>query len=256
MIDLKKAKREINNYTKQYDLENDRIKVKIAHIQRVAQNSKKIAESLNLEKEDIELSELIGLLHDIGRFEQARIYNTFVDRNSVNHGELGVKILFEDRLIDKIIEDRQYDDIIKKSILNHNRNPKNVETSNERELLHSKIIRDADKIDILYILTFGKKEVAWEKADLSEETITDEIYREFIEEKSIDYSKRKTSADILVSHFAYIFDIYFKCSLKIIEENRYLEKVYNRFTFKDELTKKRIDEIYNIAVDYIDKKIK
>ena len=252
MIDIKKAKQEVNKYINKYDIDNDRIKTKVAHIGRVANMARKIAENLNLEKEDIELAELIGLLHDIGRFEQVRIYNTFVDRDSVNHGELGVKILFEDRLIDKFVEDRQYDDIIKKSILNHNRSPKNIETSSERELLHSKIIRDADKIDILYILTFGKKEIAWEKADLSNDTISDEIYREFIEEKSIDYSKRQTSADILVSHFAYIYDINFKCSLKIIKENKYLEKIYNRFTFKDELTNKRINKIYNIAKEHVE----
>ena len=45
------------------------------------------------------------MLHDIARFEQVKRYHTFVDRNSVNHGELGVKILFEEGLIRNFIEE-------------------------------------------------------------------------------------------------------------------------------------------------------
>ena len=48
--------------------------------------------NLNLEKEDIKLAELIGLLHDIGRFEQLKRFNTFVDKKSINHGEFGGEI--------------------------------------------------------------------------------------------------------------------------------------------------------------------
>lgn len=72
----------------------------------------------------MELAELIGLLHDIGRFEQIKRYNTFIDKNSINHGQLGVKILFDDNQIRRFIKDSKYDDIIKTAILNHNRSPK------------------------------------------------------------------------------------------------------------------------------------
>ena len=36
-----------------------------------------------LYEEDIILAEAIGLLHDIGRFEQIRTYHTFIDKDSV-----------------------------------------------------------------------------------------------------------------------------------------------------------------------------
>ena len=115
------------------------------------------------------------MLHDIGRFEQVRLYHTFNDGKSVNHAEIGVKILFEDGLIREFIEDKQYDEIIKIAILNHNRQA--IETGlTERQLLHSKIIRDADKIDIYYSLTIYSKEAVWESKDLSNDIISDEIY--------------------------------------------------------------------------------
>ena len=206
---------------------------------------------MKLSKEDIQLAQLIGLLHDIGRFEQVKRYNTFVDKNSINHGQLGVKILFEEGLIRNFIENNQYDEIIKTSIINHNKNPKDVKTSNDKELLHTKIIRDSDKVDIIYFLTFENKKAAWEKDDLSDDIITDEIYREFIEDKEIDYTKIVTSADILVSHFAYIYDFNYKYSLEIINRNNYFEKIYKRFYFKDKQTQERIDNIYKIVEKYI-----
>ena len=44
---------------------------------------------------------LLGLLHDIGRFEQVKRYNTFNDSQSVDHAELGADILFKEGLIDR-----------------------------------------------------------------------------------------------------------------------------------------------------------
>ncbi len=250
-IDIKEAKQAFKEYVKKYNPDDEKIKMKISHIERVSQIAKRIAIQQNLSEEDIQLAELIGLLHDIGRFEQARVYHTFVDKDSINHGEYGVKVLFEDGLIRNFIETEEFDEIIKLSILNHNRS-KIQEGLTERQNLHAKIIRDADKIDIFATLTVGDKKAIWEKADLSNDIITDEIYREFIEDKAIDYKNRETSADILVSHFAYVYDFNFKESSKIIKENNYIDKLYKRFIFNDEETMKRYNEIYRIVKKYLE----
>ena len=252
-IDIEKAKEAFKEYVKNYDPEDEKIKLKISHIERVSQIAKRIAVQQNLSEEDMQLAELIGLLHDIGRFEQARVYHTFVDRDSINHGEYGVKVLFKDGLIRNFIETDEFDEIIKLSILNHNR-AKIQDGLTEKQNLHARIIRDADKIDIFAILTVGDKKAIWEKADLSNDIITDEIYREFTQDMVIDYKNRETSADILVSHFAYVYDFNFKESLKIIKENGYLEKLYKRFTFKDEKTMEKYNEIYRIAKKYLEEK--
>lgn len=109
MIDIVRAKKAFKEYVKKYNPDDSKVKLKIAHIERTAEVAKKLATELMLEKEDIELAELIGLLHDIGRFEQIRIYHTFVDKISIDHGKLGAKILFEDGLIRNFIEDKKYD---------------------------------------------------------------------------------------------------------------------------------------------------
>ena len=254
MIDIKKAKEVFKNYVQNYDPNDEKVKLKIAHIERTSLVAKNTAKYLKLSEEDILLAELIGLLHDIGRFEQIKRYHTFVDKISVNHGEFGVKILFDDGLITKFIEDRKYDEIIKKAILNHNRG-KIEEGLNEKELLHAKIIRDSDKTDIFYTLTFGDVKAIWEKEDFSEDKISNEIYREFIEDKVINYKNRNTSADILVSHFAYVYDFNFKYGLKLIYDNGYIDKLFNRFKFKDQEENKQYIEIYKTAKGYVKNKL-
>lgn len=254
MIDILKAKKEFSKYVKNYDLEDDKIQMKVQHIERVSQIAKKLAIKLELKEEDVKLAELIGLLHDIGRFEQLKKFNTFNDRKSVNHGEYGVEVLFNKNtgIIRNFIEDKQYDEIIKKAILSHNRNKKDIPNDlTTRELLHTKLIRDSDKIDILNILTFEKKEVAWEKADLSDEVITKEIYEEFMEKGRIDYKNKKTSADSLVGHFAYAFDFNFPDSIKFIKQQNYFEKIYNRFKFNNVKTKIQFEKIYDKVIQYM-----
>lgn len=252
-IDILKAKMVFKEYIKNYNPEVEKIKIKISHIERVSQIAKKLAEDLNLCQEDIELAELIGLLHDIGRFEQIRVYNTFLDRDSINHAEYGVKVLFEDGLIREFLEDDKYDKIIKLAILNHNK-MEIQDGLSDREKLHAKIIRDADKMDIFYILTIANKKEVWYKEDLSEEKISDEAYKDFIENKLISYNKVKTGVDLLAIHFTYIFNLYFKQSIKIIYDNNYLDKLYNRFSFNDKQTKERMEEIYNMTKKYIEEK--
>ena len=256
MIDIKKAKKFFKEYIKNYDIENPKIALKIAHIERVSAIAKKTAESLNLSKEDIDLAELIGLLHDIGRFEQIKKYNTFVDSRSENHAKLGVDILFKQGLIRKFIENDKYDKIIELAIINHNKDKKDIDKKvSKEELLQIKLIRDSDKTDILYTLVVGDVKAIWETDNMSLEKITDEIYNEFMKKNSITYKNRKTSADLLVGHFTYAFDFNFDYGLKIIYDNNYYEKLYNRFNFKDEITKERFKNIYEKVSDYIRKRV-
>lgn len=252
-IDIEMAKRFFKEYIKNYNPDVEKIKIKIAHIERVSKIARKLAEDLGLCEEDVKLAELIGLLHDIGRFEQIRVYNTFLDRDSINHAEYGVKVLFEDGLIREFLDDDKYYDIIRLAILNHNK-IKIEDGLSEREYLHARIIRDADKLDIFYILTIVKKEEVWYKEDLSNDKLTDEVYKDFIENKLISYNKVKTGVDLLAIHFTYVFNLYFKQSVKIIVNNNYLDKLYNRFIFNDIQTKDRIEEIYKITKKYIEEK--
>lgn len=166
-----------------------------------------------------------------------------------------MKILFEDGLIRKFIEDCKYDEIIKKSILNHNisRIPEGI---SEKEVKFSKIIRDADKVDIFYVLTTDTLENCYGKEDFSNELISDEILYEFKELRKIDYKKRKTYADIWVSHMAYVFDFNYNFCLRKIKDAQYIEKLLKKVNFINKETITKANEIVKIANDYIDNTLK
>jgi len=253
MIDIEKAKKVFAEYVKKYNPENGKIALKIKHIYRVAEISKDIAIKNNFNEEDIKLAELIGLLHDIGRFEQIKQYNTYIDHKSVNHAEMGVKVLFEEGVIRKFIDETDYDEIIKVAISNHNKGRIDSQISG-KTLDFCKIIRDADKIDIFYVLTTEKMVDAYEKEDLSNEIVSDEIFREFKEDRIIDYSKRISAADIMVGHIAYIFDFNYDYCLKIIKEQNYINKLIKRANYKNEETINKMNEIVEIANKFINEK--
>ena len=252
-IDIEKAKDAFKEYVKNYDPEDKQVKLKIEHIERVSQLAKNMAEELKLSEEDIALAELIGLLHDIGRFEQIRIYHTFIDKKSINHGELGAKVLFEEGLIRKFIETDEFDEIIRLSIINHNRDDIEEDLT-ERQLLHAKLIRDADRTDIFYILITGEEKTIWETDNMNNEIVTNEIYREFIEDKHIKFKNMETSGDILVGHFAYICGLYFKPALKIFKDKKYIDQLYNRFNFTNKDTAEKFKVIHEKAKQYIEEK--
>lgn len=255
MINIENAKKVFKEYVKDYNLNDGKIALKVGHILRVSNISRKIATSLNLSEEDINLAEIIGLLHDIGRFEQLKRFNTFIDKDSINHGEYGVKILFEDNLIEKFKIEEKYYKIIRNAILNHNRSE--IEDGlTEKELLHAKIIRDSDKLDIFYVLLTDTLENSYGCATLESEIFSNEIVREFKEDHIIDYKKRQTYGDIWISHIAYVFNFYYKSSYIVMKENNYINKFLQKAQFKNTNTIKTAKELVNIANNYIDERLK
>lgn len=252
MIDIEKAKKEFTKYTNQFDINNSEIARKIGHSFRVMEISNQVAQSLELEEEQIRLATLIGLLHDIARFEQMKQYNTFRDCDSIDHGDYGVEILNKD--IRKYIDANKYDTIIKTAIKNHNKF--SIEEGlTEEELLFVKIIRDADKTDIFYesIDMFWKNE----ENQIENETISENILNQFRKNLLI---KRTTGThkkiDSMITILAFIFDINFKPTFEILKKEDYINKMIDRFDFKNQETKEKMEEIRKIANVYIEEKIK
>ena len=253
MIDTEKAKKEFLEYTNNFDTTNPHIKGKIYHSIRVSEISRKIAEKLKLNEEEIKLAELIGILHDICRFEQYTKYKTFKDLKSIDHGMLGVKILKENNYIRKYIKDPKYDKIIEKAINNHNKFQIEKGLS-EKEELFTKIIRDADKLDIFY----EAEEIFWknEKEEIESSKISEKVYNEFMSKRIIENSLKQNNLDKFIGIISFIYDINFKESLEIIKEQNYIKKIIERFDFKNQQTKEQIKEIEKISEEYLKNKIK
>lgn len=252
-IDLQKSINEFIKYTEKYDMSVFEIQNKQKHSLRVMEISNKIAKALNLSEDDIELATLIGLLHDIGRFEQFTQYHTFKDAFSFDHGDYGEQILQKD--MRNYIDSDEYDDIIKIAVRNHNKY--GIEEGlTERQLLFAKLIKDADKIDILYESSC----IFWKDREdiVNKSMVSNSTMEQFKQEKLIKKDKTKTPEPIddIFTVMAFVFDINYKPSLEIIKDEDYINKIVNRYNFIDETTKNSIEEARNIANNYIERNIR
>ena len=120
--------------------------------------------------------------------------------------------------------------------------------------MFAKIIRDADKLDILYESTC----MFWKgRENLVEESkITPEIIEEFKRNEPVDIRYRKTPVDEIVSVVAFIFDINYGTSFEILKRENYINKIIDRYNMIDKNTKEQLEYIKNIASEYIEQKIK
>ena len=252
MIDIKKAEKSFEKYLENYDKNDDKVKLKLVHTYGVVNASEYLAKELRLDFENVNLARLIALLHDIGRFEQskmsAEVYDT-ADVAFFDHAKYGVKILFEDGLIRDFIEDTSYDNIIYKSILNHNR--LEIEQGlKDKELLHTKIIRDTDKIDNFRV-KLGTNDI--EK--ISNEYISEHIYETFMSKKLINITENKTCLDRWSGYIAFIFDMNFNQSLKYLNSYNLVNKCFDRIEYKSQDTKNKIKNMKILANNYIKERL-
>lgn len=256
MIDIKKACEAFAEYVKPYDINNGKIALKVRHTYRTAEVAKKIAKDLELDEEQVLLAQLIGLLHDIGRFEQLKIYDTFIDKDSIDHANFGVKILFSEGIIRNFIEETTYDNIIYKAIKNHNKF-EIEEGLTKEELLHAKIIRDADKTDIFAVFVEDieeGKDVLYNYKEVSKQIVSPKIMSDFKEYKQSNRDYFTRDIDNYINIVAFIFDYNFITGLKVIKENRYIERTMKPICIcKD--TKEQMQQIIDIANKYIIERI-
>lgn len=206
------------NYVKDFDLNDEKIMSKYNHSLRVEVLCEMIAKNLKLSKREIELAKLCGLYHDIGRFFQAQKYNTFCDLRSIDHGDKGLEI-FNEEIVPKLNISKNDVKIIEKCIKYHNKY--SYEGLNNDELLFVKIIRDADKVDILYQYAFVKMDIIIDP-NLS---ISDECKNCFNDKKTIQKSQVTNSNEKIMIILALIWDINYDYSFVLIKNNKYYDKI-------------------------------
>lgn len=257
MININKAKLAFKEYVSHYNENDAKVQLKIRHTYKVVDVSEYIGKSLGLNDEEVELAKLIALLHDIGRFEQIKVTDSFSDFKGFDHADYGVKVLFEDGAIRKFIEEETYDSIIYTAIKNHNKYEIEQELSGEK-LLQSKLIRDSDKTDIFRVVIeeVNPNMQLTSKENLKKDTISDETYKQLKSYKLIQSDKVKTELDSYLKTIAYPFNYYFIPGLKIVKEKEYINQLINPEEYEKQETKRRLTVIKNMVNHYIEEKIK
>ena len=255
-MELERARGKFEEYLSGYDRENDKVRLKMIHTYGVTEYSRQIAGRLGLSEEDQELAQLIGILHDIGRFEQLKRYDSF-EPDTMDHAGFGVQILFDEGMIRDFIEDGQWDSIIRTAIARHS-DFRLEGIQNERELLHARIIRDADKLDncrvkledtVETILGVSAEEVGRTK-------ISKAVMEQFKRKESILSSMRKTKMDYWISDLAYFYDINYKVSMELICEHDYVERLIRRIPYSEPQTRIQMEEVEKMLRQYCEERLR
>ena len=191
------------------------ILIKEEHTKKVVNLSEKLAEHLKLDMHDEFLIKFIGLFHDIGRFKQYTLYKTFNDGKSVNHAALGLEILQEIPIMQKLSSDDC--ELVNFAIGNHN--AKQIEAATDpRKIAFAKMIRDIDKLDIFRVL---KPYLTYNDI----EPCSLDFIEQFKAGGQCDYQKMRTQNDRKLVRLLWIYDLNYSWTLQQILQENYIEEI-------------------------------
>ena len=207
---------------------------KYYHTYRVLKWMKNIIKKLNLSDNEKELAKTVAIFHDLGRFTQLTRYSKYNDiKTRFDHGKESIDILKQNNWFTQNNIKLKEEKAICFAIYNHNK-LKIEKTEDHLSLLLAKLIRDADKLAIIeecyQFDSFGENK--------SYGNLSPCIKRQFIKHHLLNAKDINTKEDEICYYIAYIFDLNFKVSLKLIKE-KYLLEPY--FTLLGQTSSKQIE---------------
>jgi len=201
------------------------LRLKEQHCKRVMGEITQIARSLDLSEDEISISAITGLLHDIGRFEQYLKYRTFLDVKSVNHAELSVSILKKEKVLSGLPKENA--DSVLQAIELHNK----AQIASSSSSL-CKMVRDADKLDIFNIVLQhfeGDRGSATNSVELDldpADKISANVIEAILKGAPWEVKAMKYVNDFKLLVMSWVFDINFTFSFRQIVERRYLPRLF------------------------------
>lgn len=250
-IDRNRVLQVFREYTENYNSQDEKVRLKIEHTYRVSELCECIARSLKLNEEEISLAWLLGILHDIGRFEQLKNYGTFVDAQSIDHAMYGAEILFEQGKIRDFIENEREDELIRKAVAYHSAYHLPQELD-ERTKMFCQILRDGDKIDILKVnVDFPLEEIYNVTTnELRSCKVSEAVMEAFKEGHAVYRGLKKTPADYVTGHISLVYELIYPKSIALVKEQGYLQKLMD-FQSDNVETQKQFEQIREIMNRYL-----
>ncbi|HZK54660.1 MAG TPA: HD domain-containing protein [Desulfosporosinus sp.] len=219
-------------YTKRFAGEEAEVEANLSykkeHSLRVRDYMLILGRDVQLDIDQMFIAEVIGLFHDVGRFEQYVKYHTFKDHRSEDHAELGLSILEREKIFLERASQLE-NEIILTAIRNHNRREIH-ETVSGNTLLFCKLIRDADKLDIFQqVIDFYENPSATPyfavDGNHEDERYSPEIIQGILSGKKISYTSVRTPVDIKLIRLSWLLDLTFPTALEIANKQRFLERI-------------------------------
>ena len=204
------------------------ISLKEQHTRRVCQEITELGQDLRLIDSDLLLAETAALFHDLGRFEQWRQYGTFRDSQSENHALIALRVLDGQKILAELVPEEQ--ELIRQAIQYHN-TLHVPDMDNPRALQITRLLRDADKLDI-WRLFLGHFNSPADQQDSSIEGDLPEtpgcssaILSDLARHKISSLSSVQNRNDFKLLLLGWVFDINFPSTCRKILQRKYIESI-------------------------------
>ena len=215
-----KCIKEFENYVSRYDLNVLQNRYKYDHTFRVLEFTKTICENEKFTEEEKNLAFVCSLLHDIARFEEWTKYHSW---HEIDHGDLGYDILNKNDYVLKYV-DKKYRDIVLNVVKYHNK--KDIaDDLDEFTIKILKVVRDADKLDILntQFNPYNEKSLTLDYDYSQKVKLNNSVIDNFISEKMLNANMITNIAEDIIFYLSYIFDINYRISFKIIYDLKVID---------------------------------
>ena len=90
------------------------------------------------------------------------------------------------------------------------------------------------------------------KEEIENSTMSEKVYNSIKKLECVKLTDRKTPIDYWACVLAFIFDLNFSISYKIVKENDYVNYLINRFDYKISDTKEKMEDTRKILNNYIE----
>ena len=204
---------------------DENIDLKVDHTMRVCSEMTRLCAAEKIPKRLAEAALHTALLHDISRFSQFRSSGSFNDAASFDHGDRSAEIAAAEGWVAEF--DRGTAEAMLTAVCWHNK-PAIPETLSPDALTLTRLIRDADKLDIFNVLLTHLDHPDNPAVTFSldpDAGVTPEIAAAIAEGKQVAHRDMRSAADFIAAKLLWPFDLNFTWSKREFLRRDYLGKL-------------------------------
>ena len=204
---------------------DENIDLKVDHTLRVAAETERLCAAEKISKSLADAAMYTAMLHDISRFSQFRESGSFNDAASFDHGDRSAEIAAAGGWVAEL--DHRTAEAVLTAVCWHNK-PNVPEGLSPMALTLTRIIRDADKLDIFNVLLTHLAHPDNPAVTFSldpDAGVTPEIAAAIAEGRQVAHRDMKSAADFIAAKLLWPFDLNFTWSKREFLHRDYLGKL-------------------------------
>lgn len=204
---------------------DENIDLKVEHTLRVAAETRRLCRAEAIPERSARLALYAALLHDLSRFSQFRASGSFNDAESFDHGDRSAELAAADGWLAGL-EHRSAEAVLT-AVCWHNKPSLPGGLSPDASLL-SRIVRDADKLDIFNVLLEHLADPRNPAVVFSLDAsagVTPEIAAAIAAGKQVAHRDMRTAADFIAAKLLWPFDLNFDWSRGEFLRRGYIDRL-------------------------------